>query len=124
MKFFGFKGGVHPAENKNQTENLTTERVALPKMLYLPLLQHIGTPLDPIVKVGDKVLKGQVIADSTAFLSSPVHASTSGTIKKIDNHDFPLMGKTKTIFLEPDGEDKWVELSPIKDWKMLLKKIY
>lgn len=122
MKFFGFKGGVHPAENKNQTENLMTEKVSLPKMLYLPLLQHIGTPLDPIVKVGDKVLRGQVIADSQAFLSSPIHASTSGTIKKIDNHDFPLMGRTKTIFLEPDGLDTWVELNPIKDWEKATKE--
>lgn len=118
MKVFGFKGGVHPADNKSQTENMKIERISMPKMLYIPVLQHIGTPLEPTVAIGEKVLKGQIIADSQAFLVSPIHASTSGTVKKIENYDFPLMGKVKTIFLEPDGEDKWAEgIEGIKDWE-------
>ncbi|MGL6169946.1 MAG: electron transporter RnfC, partial [Fusobacteriaceae bacterium] len=56
MNIFGFKGGIHPKDNKNQTENKTTERISMPNMLYIPMLQHIGTPLDPIVQVGEKVL--------------------------------------------------------------------
>lgn len=122
MKIFGFKGGVHPADNKRQTENKPTERLAMPKMLYIPLLQHIGAVLEPTVAIGEKVLKGQKIADSQAFLVSPIHASTSGTIKKIENYDFPLMGRVKTIFLEPDGEDKWCDLTPIKNWKEATKE--
>ena len=128
MKFFGFKGGVHPNDNKKRTENMAIEKISMPKMLYIPLLQHIGSPLEPIVKVGDKVLKGQKIADTQAFLSSPVHAPTSGTVKKIDMHDFTLMGKVKTVFLEPDGEETWCELETISNYKSadraeLLKKI-
>ncbi|MGL4688056.1 MAG: electron transport complex subunit RsxC, partial [Fusobacteriaceae bacterium] len=125
---FGFKGGVHPADNKSQTENMQTEKISIPKMLYIPLIQHIGTPLDPIVTVGEKVLKGQKIGDSKAFLTSPIHSSTSGIVKKIDNYDFPLMGKTRTIFIETDGEETWCELHPIKNWETatreeLLEKI-
>ncbi len=122
MKIFGFKGGVHPADNKRQTENKPTERLAMPKMLYIPLLQHIGAVLEPTVAIGEKVLKGQKIADSQAFLVSPIHASTSGTIKKIENYDFPLMGRVKTIFLEPDGEDKWCDLATIENWKEATKE--
>lgn len=117
MRFFGFKGGVHPNDNKKRTENMAIEKIPMPKMLYIPLLQHIGSPLEPIVKVGDKVLKGEKIADSQAFLTAPIHASTSGTVKKIDMHDFTLMGKVKTIFLEPDGEETWCELKGISDYR-------
>ncbi|MGL5058127.1 MAG: electron transport complex subunit RsxC [Fusobacteriaceae bacterium] len=117
MNIFGFKGGIHPKDNKNQTENKTTERISMPNMLYIPMLQHIGTPLDPIVQVGEKVLKGQKIAESSAFLVAPIHAPTSGTVKKIDSYHFPLMGKVKTIFLEPDGEELWCELEKIENWK-------
>ncbi|MGL6024219.1 MAG: electron transport complex subunit RsxC, partial [Cetobacterium sp.] len=122
MKFFGFKGGVHPNDNKKQTENMVTENFLMAKMLYIPLLQHIGSPLEPLVKVGDKVLKGQKIADSEGFMTAPIHASTSGTVKKIDLHDFTLMGRVKTIFLEPDGEEKWCELNPMVDYKNASKE--
>lgn len=122
MKIFGFKGGVHPADNKSQTENLKTEKMAMPKMLYIPLLQHIGGILEPTVAIGEKVLKGQLIADSEGFLTSPIHAPTSGVIKKIEVYPFPLMGKMKTIFLEPDGEDTWTELSKIDNWEKASKE--
>lgn len=122
MKIFGFKGGVHPADNKSQTENMQTERISMPKMLYIPLIQHIGTPLEPVVAIGEKVLKGQKIGDSKAFLTSPIHSSTSGVVKKIENYDFPLMGKTRTVFIEPDGEEAWCELFPIKTWENATKE--
>ncbi len=122
MKLFKFKGGIHPKDNKSQTENKKIEKLALPKMLGVPVSQHIGAPLDPIVKVGDKVLKGQKIADSSVMMSSPIHAPTSGTIKKIDVTDFPMMGKANTIFIETDGEETWTELSPIKDYTKVSKE--
>src|SRR3712207_7729117 len=84
MKFFGFRGGVHPPENKLQTETFPVEKLEAPKTLYVPLLQHIGAPLDPIVAVGDQVLKGQKIADSQGFLTSPIHSPVSGMVKKIE----------------------------------------
>lgn len=122
MKFFGFKGGVHPNDSKKRTENMGIEKSSIPKMLYIPLLQHIGSPLEALVKVGDKVLKGQKIADLEGFLTSPIHASTSGTVKKIDLHDFTLMGRVKTIFIEPDGEDTWCELQPILNYEKASKE--
>lgn len=117
MKFFGFRGGVHPPENKIQTENMAVEEVKAPKMLYVALLQHIGAPLDPIVAVGDRVLKGQKIADSQAFMSSPIHSPVSGTVKRIEDHVFPLMGRIKTVIIENNEQETWAELSKIEKWE-------
>lgn len=117
MKFFGFRGGVHPPENKIQTENMDVEEVKAPKMLYVALLQHIGAPLDPIVAVGDRVLKGQKIADSQAFMSSPIHSPVSGIVKRIEDHVFPLMGRIKTVIIENDEQETWDELSKIEKWE-------
>ena len=117
MKFFGFRGGVHPPENKIQTENMAVEEVKAPKMLYVALLQHIGAPLDPIVAVGDRVLKGQKIADSQAFMSSPIHSPVSGIVKRIEDHVFPLMGRIKTVIIENDEQETWAELSKIEKWE-------
>lgn len=122
MSFFGFRGGIHPPENKLQTENKPVEEVKAPKMLYVPMLQHIGSPDEPIVKVGETVLKGQKIADSKAFLSSPIHSPVSGKVKKIENHVFPLMGWVNTIVIENDGQDTWAELDKISDWEKADKK--
>lgn len=122
MKFFGFRGGVHPPENKLQTENLPVEELKAPKMVYIPLLQHIGAPLEPVVKVGEKVLKGQKIADSQGFMTSPIHSSVSGTVKKIEEHVFPLMGRMQTIFIENDEQDSWAELTKIDDWESATKE--
>lgn len=121
MKFFGFKGGVHPPENKIQTENQGIEPMKAPKLVYISLLQHIGTPLEPLVAVGDKVLKGEKIADINAFLSSPVHASVSGTVKSIEEYPYPLMGRVKTVVIENDGEEQWAELEKISDWEKASK---
>lgn len=122
MKFFGFRGGVHPPENKIQTENMAVEEVKAPKMLYVALLQHIGAPLDPIVAVGDRVLKGQKIADSQAFMSSPIHSPVSGTVKRIEDHVFPLMGRIKTVIIENDEQETWAELSKIEKWENVDRK--
>lgn len=123
MKFFGFRGGVHPPENKIQTENMAVEEVKAPKILYVGLLQHIGAPLDPIVAVGDRVLKGQKIADSQAFMSSPIHSPVSGIVKRIEDHVFPLMGRIKTVVIENDEQETWAELSKIEKWENVDRRI-
>lgn len=117
MKFFGFKGGVHPPENKIQSENQAIEVLQSPKMVYIPLLQHIGSPLDALVVPGDRVLKGQKIGDSSAFLTSPVHSPVSGTVKSVEELPFPLMGRVKTIVIENDFAEEWVELKKNPQWK-------
>ena len=121
MKFFGFRGGVHPPENKIQTEHLPIEKLESPNEIFVPLLQHIGAPLNPIVNVGDKVLKGQKIADAEG-LAVPVHSPVSGTVTKIESRVFPLTGKVMTIFIENDKKEEWAELSKIENWEEADKK--
>ena len=92
-----------------------------PNEIFVPLLQHIGAPLNPIVNVGDRVLKGQKIADAEG-LAVPVHAPVSGTVTKIENRVYPLSGKVMTIFIENDKKEEWAELTKIANWETADKK--
>jgi electron transport complex protein RnfC len=106
-----FRGGVHPESNKHSTTNREIEPLPLPARLYLPVQQHIGAPAEPIVKAGDHVLKGQLLAHSEGAVSAPVHASTSGTVVAVEpftaSHASGL--PVRTIILEPDGREIWEE---------------
>ena len=72
-------------------------------MLIYPMSQHIGTPCTPVVEVGDRVLVGQKIADSDAFLSSPIHATVSGTVDKFDTALLPTGLTSPAIYIRTDG---------------------
>lgn len=76
-------GGIHPAENK--TASLDIDLLPLPTTVCQPLQQHIGAPAKAIVKRGDKVMRGQLIAEAGGFVSAPVHASISGTVTAVEN---------------------------------------
>ena len=80
-----FKGGITPPERKELSNKMPIQ-AAFPstKTVSIPVTQG-GAPNQPIVKVGDTVVRGQKIAESDAFMSAPVHASVSGKIKKIEN---------------------------------------
>ena len=112
-------GGVHPPENKHQSTGLPIKPAPLPERLILPLSQHAGSPADPVVQAGDKVLKGQLIARATGFVSVPLHAPTSGTIKAIESHAIPHPSgmNDNCIVIDSDGEDRWCELNPIEDYR-------
>ena len=84
MKLQTFKiGGVHPEENK-LTHDIATREAELPKVAVFPLSQHIGAPAKPVVKRGDKVKVGTLIAEAGGFVSAPIYSSVSGTVAKID----------------------------------------
>ncbi len=75
-----FRGGIHPDDNKLATAKKPIFQAPVPAKLIIPVRQHIGAPCAPVVKVGDLVKKGQIIADTQAFVSAPIHASSSGKI--------------------------------------------
>ncbi|SDH13497.1 electron transport complex protein RnfC [Pseudomonas benzenivorans] len=106
------RGGIHPAGHKDRSAALPIGTLALPPRLYLPLRQHAGAEAMPLVKVGDRVLKGQLIASSPSEMSAPIHAPSSGTVVEIGPvlapHPSGLM--VNGIVLECDGEDRWIEL--------------
>ncbi len=121
LSFFAkprIRGGVHAEERKAATANLPiVTDFPLPKKLYIPLQQHVGKPAEPLIRVGDKVLKGQLLAYSQGMISAPVHAPSSGSI--IDVNDYPAPHPSalpiRTIVLETDGNDEWVTTPNITD---------
>jgi len=102
-------GGIHPPEHKTLTAGEPIERFAVPKRVVLPLSQHTGAPCEPVVKKGDAVKTGQLIADSPKPISAPIHASITGIVKAIDHFNHPLGPKVMSIVIGGDGEDEWIE---------------
>ncbi len=74
---FSLKGGIHPPHSKKKTEHLTIEQFPAPQKVIIPLSQHIGAPAKPLVKKGDRVLTGQLIGESSGFVSAVVNSSVS-----------------------------------------------
>jgi electron transport complex protein RnfC len=115
-----FRGGVHPDDRKRYTAAKPIEAAPLPDKVIIPTRQHIGAPCAPVVKVGDLVKKGQVIAEAQAFVSSPVHASLSGKVVEIADYPHPVFGFCQAIVIENDGADEWAEGLPLShDWQEL-----
>ena len=114
MGLLTFKGGVHPDDGKRFSKDQAI-RPIMPKgdMVY-PLSQHIGAPANPVVKKGDHVLKGQMIADAGGFVSAPVYSSVSGTVKGLEQRFNPTGTRTECIVIENDGEYKETEYEPVK----------
>ncbi|MFP6801488.1 MAG: electron transport complex subunit RsxC [Pseudomonas sp.] len=114
-------GGIHPAERKELSNRTPIQSAPLPKRLTLPLNQHIGAPAEPVVGVGERVLKGQLIAAANGFVSVPVHAPTSGTISFIGPQPYPHVSGmlAPAIVLDSDGLDEWIELAPQTDYRHL-----
>ncbi len=112
------RGGVHAEEHKHATADLPIQtQLPIPERLYIPLQQHVGKPAEPVVKVGDKVLKGQLLAHSQGMISAPVHAPSSGLIADINFYPAPHPSALpiRTIVIETDGLDQWCELKPVDD---------
>jgi len=85
-----FKHGVHPPENKDITSGIASKRFPFPKEVILPLSQHIGTPAKALVKAGDHVERGDVIAEAAGFISSTVHATAAGTVRSSSSGLTPM----------------------------------
>ena len=76
------KGGIKVSHHKITSE-CPVRRIAAPERVVIPMLQHIGAPCTPVVKPGDKVYAGQLIGDSDAYISAPIHSSVSGVVRSI-----------------------------------------
>lgn len=97
---------IHPPEFKEYTRHEKIERMPLPKKVIMPLSQHTGAPSQPIVKQGDVVQAGQLIASLKGFISANLHASLSGRVVAIEKNLHPVLGVSNAITIESDGQDK------------------
>lgn len=100
-------GGIHPPENKFSAGQ-AIRNAELPKVVSIPVAQHIGTPSVPVVAKGDKVKVGQLIAKSGGFVSANIHSSVSGTVSKVDLVPDSLGYPKQAIIINVDGDD-WLE---------------
>ncbi len=100
-------GGIHPPENKFSAGK-KIEALPIPAQVAIPISQHIGAPAKPIVKKGDQVKVGTLIAESAGFVSANIHSSVSGTVAKIDDIIDASGYKRPAIIIDVEG-DEWEE---------------
>ncbi len=117
-----FKGGVHPYEGKELAKDQPIVEVVPKGDLVYPLSQHIGAPASPIVAVGDTVLKGQKIAEAGGFVSSPIYAAASGTVKAIEPRRVAVGDMVNSIVIENDGAFTEMFYTPCDDVTALSKE--
>ena len=111
-------GGVHPPEHKQESTTQAIGQLPLPKRLVLPLRQHVGNLPKVLVAVGDKVLKGQLLAEAEGNISAAIHAPTSGTVAAIEDALIPHPSglPDHCVVIEADGKDEWIAHAPT-DWR-------
>ena len=113
MSLKTFRGGIHPSEHKEPTRDLPIEHVPTPKSVVIHLTQAIGAQNQPLVKVGDRVVKGQMIGDVQACPAATIHASITGIVKKIEPAPQSNLKDGMAIFIEADGTDETAYMPPL-----------
>ena len=121
IKVWELPGGVHPPEHKHQSLQLPLGNIPLPPVLVIPLNQHMGTPAQPVVQVGERVLAGQLIGAADGTFSANTHASTSGLVIAIEERAIPHPSgmDSESVVIEPDGKNEWIELTACEDFRSL-----
>ena len=121
IKIWELPGGIHPPEHKAQSLQLPLGELPLPPVLVIPLNQHMGTPAQPVVQVGDRVLAGQLIGAADGIFSANTHASTSGIVIAIEARTVahPSGMTSESVVIEPDGKHEWTALTPCENYRSL-----
>lgn len=109
-KLLTFNGGVVMPEFKELSEKSPIEEQKIPQTVFIPLNQHVGAECEPLVKVGDHVRAGDMIGESKASLSAPVHSSISGIVKSIEPVYILGGSYVNSVVIESDGGDERAEL--------------
>ena len=114
-----FFGGIHPKYNKEMSTQITNFQTINPKQVVIPMQQHIGAPCAPLVKVGDRVLRGQKIGDGEG-LCVPVHSSVSGTVAAIEPRPHTSGRMVMAVVIDNDFKD---ETYPTETWERPLEEL-
>ena len=109
MKLKSFKKGIHPYEGKELSKDSPIQIIHASATMVYPLSQHIGAPAKAVVAKGDRVLKGQLIAEADGVISSPVYSAVSGTVKAVEKRIVANGSKVDCIVIENDNQDETVE---------------
>ena len=119
-KLFTFNGGVHPDGHKTESNSTPIRVMPLLSRYVVPLRQHIGTPARVLVTAGDTVLRGQMLGAAEGYVSTAVHAPTSGRVVAVEPRAAPHPSGLfdLAVVIESDGLDQAVEFQPL-DWRNL-----
>lgn len=115
--WFGNDWGVHPDDRKRPAADAPVRVMPVPARLYLPLQQHLGAPARPVVRVGQRVKKGELLAAAQGAVSAPLHAPTSGTVAAVGEVTAPHPSglALPAIIVDADGADEWGALAGVAD---------
>ncbi len=122
MSKLSFTGGIHPYDGKALSMDLPIRDVLPKGELVYPVSQHIGAPAVPVVKKGDRVLRGQLIAEAGGFVSAPVYSSVSGTVKAIEPRRVVTGDSVDSIIIENDEMYEEVQYDAVDDVSTLTKE--
>lgn len=117
-----FVGGIHPYDGKDLSKDKPIRDVLPKGDLVYPLSQHIGAPATAVVKKGDRVLVGQKIAEATGFVSAPIYATVSGTVKAVEPRRVVTGDNVMCIVVENDGAYEEIEWPDVKPYETLTKE--
>lgn len=118
-----FKGGVHPPEGKELSEEKAIVRLDVPSQVIIPLSQHIGAPSKVTVAVGDAVKTGQKIGEAAGAFSASVHSSVTGKVIAIGKYPHPVLGTGDAVVIERTADDEWFEYPKYPDYSGLSKEV-
>ncbi len=114
-------GGVHPPENKLQSNQTASQQLPLARQFIVPITEKGGLEKNILVEPGDHVKAGQLIASPVSAMGASIHAPTSGYVEKVDLA--PIVHQSglseKSIFIEADGKDEWLELNKLVDYQQV-----
>ena len=101
-------GGLRMPRRKDKSNKLPIQHIPVPQQLIIPITQHVGDAAHPVVGIGERVLKGQLIAEADGPISAPIHAASSGKVIAIEPWPVSrrLGGNAPCIVIECDGADK------------------
>ncbi len=121
QKLWRFSGGLQLDDHKNESLQSPIAQLPIPVHLQVPLRQHIGGVNEPLVRVGQRVLKGEMLALARGLVSAPVHAPTSGTVTRVEMMPVPHVSglPARCVEIETDGKDEWIDREPHADYRAL-----
>lgn len=117
-----FMGGIHPYDGKDLSKDKPIKAILPKGELVYPVSQHIGAPAVPVVAKGDHVLTGQKIAEAGGFVSAPIYATVSGTVKAIEPRRTVTGDMVQSIVVENDGQYEEMQYAPVKPLQELTKE--
>lgn len=117
LRTLGFRGGIHPPTNRVSTAQSALEELPAPSRVIIPVLQHAGLAASLLVRRGDRVRLGQVIAEPAGHNSAAVHSSVSGSVLSVSKFPHPSGERVLAVEIENDGQDSAVDMRPLdKPW--------